>query len=89
MNGQYSDLAEHVSIIVALLMSFASMVGLLFWWSFSRFANKVEKLMDAHAKCQALLPEKYVSLKEFIKHEEDVWQAINHHAHSMDGRVIR
>lgn len=85
----YSDLAEHVGAVVALLGVFAGLSGMLFWRMLVRLENKVDQLYEATKHCQARLAERFLGREEFRKEKDDLWGALNSHSHSADGRVVR
>jgi hypothetical protein len=86
---QYRDLAEHLGAVLALLGVFASFSGFLFWRMLVRMEKKLDQLHDATFRCQAGLAERFVGRREFRKEKEDLWGAVNAHAHSAEGRVVR
>ena len=85
----YQDLAEHVGAVIALLGIFASLSGFLFWRMLVRMEKKLDHLHDATFHCQTGLAERFVGRGEFRKEKEDLWGAVNAHAHSSEGRVVR
>jgi len=85
----YQDLAEHLSVVLALLGVFAGLSGFLFWRMLVRMEKKLDQLHDATFHCQTGLPERFVRRAEFQKEKEDLWGAVNAHSHSSEGRVVR
>jgi hypothetical protein len=85
----YADLAEHVGAVVSLLGIFAGLSGFLFWRMLSRLEKKIDHLHEATLSCRAGLGERFVFREEFRKEKEDLWTAVNGHAHNQDGRVVR
>lgn len=85
----YQDLAEHLGVLVALLGVFAGLSGSLFWRMLVRMERKLDQLHEATFRCQAGLAERFVQRLEFLREKEDLWNAINSHAHNADGRVVR
>ena len=86
---QYKDLAEHLGAVLALLGVFAGLSGFLFWRMLVRMEKKLDQLHDATFRCRAGLAERFVGRAEFRKEKEDLWSAVNAHAHSPEGRVVR
>lgn len=85
----YRDLAEHVGAVVALLGVFAGLSGFLFWRILARLERKLDQLHEATCSCQAGLSERFLAREEFRKEKDDLWGAVNAHAHNNDGRVVR
>jgi hypothetical protein len=85
----YKDLAEHVGAVLALLGVFAGLSGFLFWRLLARMEKKLDQLHDATFRCQTGLADRFVARGEFRKEKEDLWGAVNAHAHSSEGRVVR
>lgn len=85
----YSDLAEHLGVVLALLGIFASLSGLLFWRMLVRMENKLDQLHDATHRCRSGLSERFVGREEFRKEKDDIWGAVNAHSHNSEGRVVR
>lgn len=86
---QYRDLAEHLGAVLALLGVFASLSAFLFWRMLVRMEKKLDQLHEATFRCQTGLAERFVGRAEFRKEKEDLWGAVNGHAHSPEGRVVR
>ncbi len=85
----YKDLAEHIGAVVALLGIFASLSGFLLWRMLVRMEKKLDQLHEATFHCQAGLAERFLGRAEFQKEKEGLWGAVNAHAHSSEGRVVR
>lgn len=86
---QYKDLAEHLGVVLALLGIFAGLAGFLFWRMLVRMEQKLDGLHEATFQCRAELADRFVGRGEFRKEKEDLWDAVNTHSHSPDGRVVR
>jgi hypothetical protein len=86
---QYKDLAEHLGALLALLGIFAGLAGLLFWRMLVRMEKKLDELHEATFRCRAELGERFMGRTEFRKEKEDLWEAVNTHSHSSEGRVVR
>ncbi len=85
----YGDLAEHVGVVVALLGIFAGLSGMLFWRMLVRMEKKLDQLHDATQRCRSSLGERFLGREEFRKEKDDIWEAVNAHSHSTEGRVVR
>lgn len=86
---QYKDLAEHLGVVLALLGIFAGLAGFLFWRMLVRMEKKLDELHEDTFRCRAELAERFVGWRDFRKEKEDLWGAVNSHAHSSEGRVVR
>jgi|UniRef100_A0A7C5AKF2 hypothetical protein len=86
---EYSDLAEHVGVVVTLLGIFAGLSGFLFWRMLVRLERKLDQLYEATQRCRVRLAERFLGREEFRKEKDDLWAALNSHSHSADGRVVR
>lgn len=86
---QYSDLTEHLGVVLALLGIFAGLSGMLFWRMLVRMETKLDQLHDGTQRCRSGLAERFVGREEFRKEKDDIWGALNAHSHSTEGRVVR
>jgi hypothetical protein len=85
----YQDLGEHVGTLVSLLTLFAGVSALLLWRMLVRLEKKLEELSRNWCECREELGERFVGRFEHEVHRQDLWQAVNHHAHDLGGRVVR
>jgi hypothetical protein len=85
----YHDLGEHVGALVSLLGLFAGVSGLLLWRMLVRMERKIDDLYQHFCACREELGERFVCRFEHEADRQDLWDALNHHAHDLRGRVVR
>ncbi len=93
---EWADLNEHTGTLVALLGLCAGLVGLLFWRMLTRIETKtddfcrwIQGFMEACGNCKVAQATTFATKGETKTIEDNLWQAVNHHAHDKNGRVTR
>jgi hypothetical protein len=85
----YQDLAEHTGTLVSLVGLFAGVSAFLLWRLLTRMEKKLDDLYHLCCDCRQELGERFLCRYEHEGEHQDLWQAVNHHAHDLRGRVVR
>ncbi len=85
--------------LLAIIGALVSLAGFLVWNTLIRIEKKVDENCAVQRKCREELPEKFVKKEELKEHKcefkacqegrDEIWEAINKHAHDKGGRVVR
>ena len=55
----------------------------------TRMEKKLDELYRLSCECRQELGERFICRFEHDIEHQDLWQAVNHHAHDVRGRVVR
>ena len=85
----YQDLGVHTTTLVSLVGVFAGVSAFLLWRLLTRMEKKLDELYRLSCECRQELGERFICRFEHDIEHQDLWQAVNHHAHDVRGRVVR
>jgi hypothetical protein len=86
------EIKEYVNILITIIGGLISVVGFLAWRILRRIEEKLEQLHLLAHNCRESLPERFMTRNEHGQFQiefNNIWEAINYHAHDHQGRVIR
>jgi hypothetical protein len=82
---------EFTNALLTLLGVTVTVAGVLFWRMLTRMEEKIDQWWKEHMDCRERQGQLFVTRGEFKEWKEgrkELWERINKHTHTSNGRVV-